>query len=117
MTSKTLSLSLGYGSFFWGCAKFAVSPYTSTFMGIASANGCNEEDSLEHIGAAAAVCAILTFVVPVLPILTSLTTSFAMIAATLAALSMVFTYPLAILADACTAPDIDEPWSTVVSYS
>lgn len=110
MTSKTLSLSLGYGSFFWGCAKFAVSPYTSTFLGIANANGCDDKDMLQHVGAAAAVCAILTFVVPVLPILTTLTTLMAGLATLLAALTMPFTYPLAILADACTAPDIDAPW-------
>ncbi len=115
--SKTLSLTLGYGSFFWGCAKFAVSPYTATFLGIASANGCNEEDTLEHVAAAAAVCGILTFVVPVLPVLTTLTTSFAMIAASLAALSMIFTYPIAVLADACTAPDIEDPWVSVAPYS
>ncbi len=105
--SKTLSLTRGYGSFFWGCTKFAVSPYTATFLGVASANGCNEEDSLEHVAAAAAVCGILTFIVPVLPMLTTITTSFAIIAASLAALSMIFTYPIALLADACTAPDID----------
>ncbi|CEG58889.1 hypothetical protein [Legionella fallonii] len=106
--SATLSLTRGYGSFFWGCAKFAVSPYTSTFLGIASANGCREEDSLEHVAAAAVVCGILTFVVPILPIISAFTTTLSMIAASLAALSMIATYPFAIAIDACTGKSCEE---------
>jgi hypothetical protein len=123
--SSTLSLTRGYGSFFWGCAKFGVSPYTSTFLGIATAGGCRDQDALEHVVAATAVCGILTFIVPVLPILTTITCTLATMAAILAtmaailatmaailaACTMVLTYPVALAVDACSAPDLDDALS------
>ncbi|MCL9684277.1 hypothetical protein [Legionella maioricensis] len=99
--SATQSLSRGYGSFFWGCTKFAVSPYTNTFMAIAREGNGRGAEGLENVVAAAAVCGILTFVVPVLPVITTFTLALASIAMLLAAASMFLTYPLAVLADTC----------------
>lgn len=99
--SKTLSLSAGYGSFFWGCTKFAISPYTTTFMAIAK----DGNDVLMNLIAASVVTGILTFVVPILPALTSFTFSLASVAMLLGVASMFVTYPLAVLADACASSD------------
>ena len=105
--SATLSLSRGYGSFFWNCTKFAVSPYTNTFLSIANPGSRNSRDlddcanGVDNVISAAVVCGILTFVVPVLPILASFTFTFASIAMLLAVSSMFLTYPFAVLADAC----------------
>lgn len=96
--SATPSLSRFYGSFFWGCTQFAVSPYTNTFFAIAK--GRTHQEDKNYI-AAGVVCGILTFLVPILPVLTSFTFSLASIAMILAAASMFLTYPIAILADAC----------------
>ena len=110
---NTLSLTRSYGSFFWGCTKFAVSPYTATFKGIARSGG---DDGLENVAAAAVVCGILTFVVPVLPVLTSISGTFAAIAALLAITSMLVTYPVAIVLDACTASDEGNQCSFSANY-
>jgi|SRR5580704_11373335 hypothetical protein len=109
--SNTLSLTHSYGSFFWGCTKVAISPYTATFNAIA--NSSKENNDIETAVAATAVCGILTFVVPVLPMLTSITGTFAAIAALLAIYSMFLTYPVAITLDACT-PDGDNEFSLSV---
>lgn len=110
--SATLSLSRTYGSFFWGCTKFAISPYTNTFLAIA--NDKNNNDQLTNIVAAAIVTSVLTFVVPVLPVLASITFAFASIAMLLAAASMFITYPIAVLADACTPCDLEDDVNTLV---
>ena len=98
--SSTLSLTRGYGSFFLGCAKFAVSPYTNTFMAIANDRDRRE---LQNVAAAAIVCGILTFVVPVLPMIASFTFALASIAMSLAIASMFITYPIALLSDLCNS--------------
>lgn len=104
--SKLLSLSSAYGSFFWGCTKFAISPYTNTFLSIASSGNQNSlDDTCNNVAAAGIVCGVLTFVVPVLPVLASITFAFASIAMLLAVASMFATYPLALLVDACTPSD------------
>ena len=100
--SATLSLSRTYGSFFWGCTKFAVSPYTNTFLAIANDK---KNPGLENIVAAAIVTGILTFVVPILPVLASITFALASIAMLAAVASMFATYPVAVLADACIPED------------
>lgn len=100
--SATLSLSSAYGSFFWGCTKFAVSPYTNTFFGIANPKDARFKDIIPNVAAAAVICGVLTFVVPVLPVLASITFSLASIAMTLAVASMFVAYPLALIADAFT---------------
>lgn len=107
--SKLLTLSSTYGSFFWGCTKFAVSPYTQTFKAIATSG--NNNDSVELIAnsvAAAVICGMFTFVVPVLPVLATFTFALASIAMLLAVATMFVTYPVALLADACTPPSEDE---------
>ncbi len=104
--SNILSLTRGYGFFFRDCAKFAVSPYTDTFLKIANAGSGEREKYLENLAAATVICGIFTFVVPVLPILTAITCVFAAIGALLAVSSLFLTYPLAIVADACGAPDL-----------
>lgn len=96
--SATVGLTRNYSRFFVGCSKFALSPYTNTFMNIAEdKRGSNARNVTE----AALVCGLLTFVVPILPLVTSFTATFAAIAMCLAALSMCFTYPLAWINDAC----------------
>lgn len=100
--SSIVGLTRGYGRFFVDCAKFAVCPYTNTFMSIAEdKRGSNTG----NVALAGLVCGLLTFAVPVLPIVTSFTATFAAIAMCLAAVSMCFTYPLAWLNDAC-----DDSW-------
>ncbi|KTD54773.1 hypothetical protein [Legionella quateirensis] len=103
--SATLSLSRGYGSFFWGCTKFAISPYTNTFMAIANDK---DNDAVTNILVASVVTGILTFVIPVLPVLASITFAMASVAMLLAVASMFVTYPLAVLADACNSSWEDE---------
>jgi hypothetical protein len=78
-------------------------------LGIATAG--RDEEALEHVVAATAVCGILTFLVPVLPILTTITCTLATMAAFLAACTMVLTYPVALAVDACSAPDLDDALS------
>ncbi len=108
--SKTLSLSRTYGSFFWGCTKFAVSPYTHTFLAVAGTGAQDKaEDCLANVAAATAVCGILTFIVPILPALSSITCTIASIAMLLATASMFVTYPFALIADGCNPSD--SPWS------
>lgn len=102
--SNTRNLSRGYASFFWGCTKFAVSPYTETFLAIASSD--NDDEILENIFAATAITAVLTFVVPILPAIASFTFALASIAMCLAVLTMPFTYPLALIADGCEPNDL-----------
>lgn len=101
--SATLSLSRSYGSFFWGCTKFALSPYTNTFMAIA--NDHNNEDPITNILAATIVTGVLTFVIPVLPVFATVTFAMASVAMLLAVATMFATYPLAVLTDACTGSD------------
>ncbi len=98
--SATLRLSGSYASFFWKCTKFAVSPYTNTFMSIV--NDEKEDPIINRIIAATAVTGILTFVVPVLPVLSAFTFALASIGMLLAVGTMFATYPVAVLADACT---------------
>ncbi len=99
--SSILSLSQGYGSFFWGCTKFAVSPYINTFS--ATAKSCEKDgnDPFTSLIAASVVTGLLTFVVPILPVLATFTFALASIAMLLAVASMFVTYPFAALADAC----------------
>ncbi len=104
--SNILSLTRGYGLFFRDCAKFAVSPYTDTFLKITNADNNGRAEYLENLGAATVICGIFTFVVPILPVLTALTCAFAAIGTLLAVSSLFITYPLAITADACSAPDM-----------
>ncbi|MBL7525109.1 hypothetical protein [Legionella bononiensis] len=103
--SATLSLSRGYGSFFWGCTKFAISPYTNTFMAIANDK---DYDAVTNILAASVVTGILTFVIPVLPIFASFTFAIASLGMLLAVATMFVTYPVAVLADACDSSWEDE---------
>ncbi|RUR18541.1 hypothetical protein ELY21_07530 [Legionella sp. km535] len=102
--SATLSLSSSYGSFFWGCTKFALSPYTNTFMAIANDKN---NDPFVNIVAASVVTSILTFVIPILPVLASVTFAIASVAILLAVATMFVTYPVAVLADAC-----DSSWES-----
>lgn len=102
--SVTRSLTQGYGSFFWGCAKFAVSPYTHTFMAIAREEKGRDPNHLTHATEAAIVCGILTFVVPILPVITSFTCMLASIAISLAVATMFLTYPVGLLVDVCNSP-------------
>ena len=108
--SNTLLLGRSYGSFFWGCTKFAVSPYTHTFLAFAG-NGRNTkpEDCFANVAAATIITGILTFVIPVLPALASITFALASVAMLLAVASMFVTYPLALIADGCnpTDPSLD----------
>lgn len=105
--SHIVSLTKGYGSFFWNCTKFSIYPYTKTFSAIAGT--CNEndgeKDSCTGVGiiAAAVVCGILTFVVPILPALTAATFALSSIGVLLAVASMFATYPIAILTDCFSA--------------
>lgn len=112
MSSCTGFLGRKYGSFFWGCTKFAFSPYISTFKWIA-----NDDQNPNHCNAmvdAAAVTALFTFVVPILPALSSITFALASIAMLLATASMFITYPVAILTDGCLSstranePEVDD---------
>lgn len=107
--SATQSLTRGYGSFFWGCTKFAVSPYTNTFMALAREGNGRGAEGLENVVAGAVLCGILTFVVPVLPVITTFTFALASIAMLLAAASMFLTYPVAVVADACDSSWENEP--------
>lgn len=107
--SKLLTLSGTYGSFFWGCTKFAVSPYTQTFKAIATSG--NHNDPVELITnsiAAGVVCGMLTFVVPVLPVIAAFTFFLASIAMLLAVSTMFITYPIALIADGCALPSEDD---------
>lgn len=103
--SALLKLSQNYGSFFWECTKFAVSPYTNTFMAIANPDSNNKDECMGNIVAASLIVGVLTFVVPVLPVLSLITFALASIAMLLAVASMFVTYPVAILTDACTPYD------------
>jgi hypothetical protein len=103
--SALLKLSNKYGSFFWRCSKFAVSPYTNTFMAIACNNGKKQDDSFDNIIPAAIIVGVLTFVVPVLPVLATFTFALASIAMLLAVATMFVSYPIALLADACLSPE------------
>ncbi|MDI1351684.1 MAG: hypothetical protein PSV35_02780 [bacterium] len=107
--SSILSLSRGYGSFFVGCTKFAVSPYTNTFMSIALARDQQGREDLRNVAAAAIVCGVLTFVIPILPAITSVTVALATIAMALAVATMFLTYPIALLADICDTSWEDSP--------
>ena len=100
--SKILSLSESYGSFFWNCTKFAIYPYTNTFMAMVKNAEKDGNDSCSSLIAASIVTGVLTFVVPILPVFASFTFALASIAMLLAVVSMFVTYPIAILADACT---------------
>jgi hypothetical protein len=104
--SATLSLSSTYGSFFWGCTKFAVSPYTKTFLAIASDE--KEGNVITNSIAAGVVCGILTFVIPVLPVFASVTFAIASVAMLLAVASMFVTYPIAVIADAISPTNLVE---------
>jgi hypothetical protein len=106
--SSLLSLSGGYGSFFWGCTKFAVSPYTNTFSSIANAGGSGYNKAAENFIGAAVICGVLTFVVPVLPVLAAFTFALASIAMLLAVASMFLTYPCAAVIDACSPSNTQE---------
>lgn len=98
--SATLNLTRGYGSFFLGCGKFAISPYTETFWGIATPNdNIRGEELFSNVIAAGMITGVLTFVVPVLPVLCSITSALAAVAATLAVASMFILYPIALFAD------------------
>lgn len=117
--SYTVALSKSYGSFFWGCTKFAVSPYTNTFMAVANSNNPNDsiEDCLSNTAAAALVVGVFTFVVPVLPVIASITFALSSIAMLAAVASMFVTYPGALLADACTQTDFDWELGNQMSYA
>jgi hypothetical protein len=103
--SYTSTLHRKYGSFFFECTKFAVSPYTNTFQAIYDESKKNGGGVLENIGVAALATGILTFVVPILPVIASLTFSWASMAMMLAVCSMFLTYPCAMLADAYVSPN------------
>ncbi|HAT9398437.1 hypothetical protein [Legionella pneumophila] len=108
--SLTLSLGQKYGSFFWGCTKFAISPYTNTFLSIVKSKEVEETDCLSKALAASIVCGILTFVVPVLPVLCAFTFTLSSIAMLLAVASMFVTYPIAILGDALCGPELSDDY-------
>ena len=95
--SMTQDVTRGYASFFLECGKFAVSPYTGTFFGIAKPSSSRQEPNFV---AAALITGILTFVIPVLPALFSLTCAIASVAVSLAVASMFLLYPIALLTDA-----------------
>lgn len=101
--SALLSLSEGYGSFFFGCAKFAVSPYTKTFKSVVDDQKRKGSDLCSSIMVASVMTGLLTFV-PVLPAVCAFTFALASIAMLLAAISLPFTYTIAAIADVCT-PD------------
>lgn len=92
-----------YQSFFGECKSFAFSPYTRTFMSVATRCDRDASGFTNAVTAGALVCAALT-VIPVLPIATLFTASLAMIGALLAAATAVFALPIAGLMDCC-APD------------
>jgi len=95
--SMTSDLVKGYGRFFEGAARFAVSPYTATFFSI----GRQGNGSFDPVTAGLAVAA-LTFVVPVLPTLFSITGSLAMVGASIAIASMFILFPCALIWDLIT---------------
>lgn len=94
--TATRSLTNFYGSFFLGCTKLAICPYTETLRAFMDPQRLRTEELM--LGVAA--CIVLTTVVPVLPTLTSFTFTIALFAASLAMASMFLAYPFAILADA-----------------
>jgi hypothetical protein len=109
--SATLSLGEKYGSFFWGCTKFAVSPYTGTFRAILN-NDKKDNNIIVRGISAGIICGVLTFVVPILPAIASFTFALASIAMLLATASMFVTYPFALLADAFRPPSKDANFDT-----
>lgn len=96
--SVTKDLTMGYTSFFWGCGKFAISPYTATFFSIAQPSNRSQPDNI-NITAAILVTGILTFAIPILPALFAITSAIAMVAVSLAISSMFLLYPIALLCD------------------
>lgn len=115
--SLILSLGQKYGSFFWGCTKFAFSPYTNTFLSIVNSKETENEDCLSKTLAASVVCGILTFVVPVLPVLCAFTFTLSSVAMLLAVASMFVTYPVAIVGDALCGPQSTQDHDNYFSYN
>ncbi|EHL31580.1 hypothetical protein [Legionella drancourtii] len=88
--------TVSYGSFFVGCAAFAISPYLLTLRAFVNSKPAKTEDLV--LGAAA--CIFLSTVVPILPTITSITFTLAAFAMSVALASMFLIYPLALLNDA-----------------
>lgn len=85
-----------YGSFFVGCAAFAISPYLLTLRAFVNSKPAKTEDLV--LGAA--TCLFLSTVVPILPTITSITFTIAAFAMSVALASMFLIYPIALLNDA-----------------
>ncbi|TAL59839.1 MAG: hypothetical protein EPN84_10500 [Legionella sp.] len=96
--STTAKLNETYGRFFVGCFDFAIAPYTVPYGLFASSNPHHHRDSSEIIFAGA-FYAFFTFIVPILPALTAITIELAITAASLALLSAMFAYPIALVDD------------------
>lgn len=94
--SATHNLTQAYGRFFVGCADLAIKPYTFTYHMLFSDNNWDKASSDELIYAAVTY-AFLAFTI--LPIATEITIDIALTVATLAALTMMFTYPIALIHD------------------
>lgn len=108
--SATTFVSNQYGLFYWGCAKFAVSPYTRLFKSTMFDSNSNEDFCAKGV-AAVFTCAVLTFVVPVLPAFTTLTFCIASLGMVLALSSMFLTYPVAFVIDTVAGNDyIDDAY-------
>lgn len=102
--SATTFFSNQYGLFYWGCAKFAVSPYTRLFKS-AMFGGKSNNDLIANGLNAVWTCAALTFVVPVLPAFTTLTFCIAALGMALALSSMFLTYPVGFIIDTVAGND------------
>lgn len=94
-------------------AIIGVFPYAATFSCIASPE---YEIKPVNIAAGAAVCAILTFVIPILPIATAITLCIAKIGLILAAASMLFAYPVAMVKD-CINSTPDEGYQPSATFT
>lgn len=95
----TRALTNKYISFFTGCADFAISPYTKTFLKLAEPT--HQGDDPDYIGATL-ITGILTFAIPILPAIFAVTSALAIVAASLAIASMFVLYPEALMSDMFT---------------
>ena len=95
----TRALTNKYISFFTGCADFAISPYTKTFLKLAEPT--HQGDHADYIGAML-ITGILTVAIPVLPAIFAVTSALAMVAFSLAIATMFLLYPCALVLDLLT---------------
>ena len=95
--SATKEVTIQYGRFFINCGRFAISPYTRVFFGVASDGRGHYPDIIP----AALIVGFLTFAIPLLPALFAVTSALAAVAVSLAIASMFILYPCALVMDAC----------------